>query len=266
MAVIEIDRGPLTVSFDGGVVLIRFNRPEKRNAITQSMYAVLTDTLTAADADLAVGAVVLTGTNSVFSAGNDLTDLSAEADAPVMRFLETVPRLTVPVVAAVNGLAIGIGVTLLLHCDLVYAEPSATFRTPFVDLGIVPEFGSTLLLPRMIGTRRAAELLLTGRTIDARTAAEWGLITEVASPVLDIAVASAHALAAKPPVSFRRTKTLLGGTSSTIKERLVEEGFALAEQLGSFEFAEVATARAEHRLPDFGRPGIGRQVDTRKSE
>jgi enoyl-CoA hydratase/carnithine racemase len=255
MTVTEIRNGPITVTTgDDGIVLLRFNRPEKRNAITQAMYATLTETVTAADTDPTVSAVVLTGTGVAFTAGNDLTDFSPEADAPVARFLKTVPQLTVPVLAAVNGLAIGIGVTMLLHCDLVYAEPTATFRTPFVDLGIVPEFGSTLLLPRMIGTRRASELLLTGRTIDAPTAAEWGLITEVASPVLEAALAAARDLAAKPPVSLRRTKALLGGPSSTIDERLAEEGMVLGEQLRSQEFAEVAAARVERRRPNFARP------------
>jgi len=153
--------------FEQGVATLTFDRPDKRNAITGAMYEALAGHLQQAAADGAVRAVLVTGAGVAFTAGNDLKDFGeprfAEPNSPVIRFMQTLAAFEKPVVAAVNGMAVGIGVTMLLHCDLVYVADDATFSMPFVNLGLVPEFGSTLLLPAIAGRVRAAEMLLLGR-------------------------------------------------------------------------------------------------------
>src|SRR5271155_5109764 len=181
--VVEFDSGEVKVQVSGRVVRVTIDRPAKRNALTQAMYERMTDALLEADSDPDVGAVLITGVGDVFTAGNDLSDFASGANLDqVVRFLGALSSVRVPLVAAVNGLAIGVGLTMLLHCDLVYVEPTAQLSVPFVELGLVPEAAASLLLPRFIGERRASEVILSGRHIDGVEAAAWGLANEAVSP------------------------------------------------------------------------------------
>jgi enoyl-CoA hydratase/carnithine racemase len=237
------------------VARIRFDRPEKKNAITAEMYARLAEALAAADADPEVRAVLLHGTAECFTAGNDVADFLKRAPggegSPTWRLFETLPGLQKPIVAAVGGPAVGIGSTLLLHCDLVYAATNARFQLPFVPLGIVPEFGSTLLLPMLAGYQRAAELLLLGQPFGAQKAYEVGLVTEVVAPeaLLGKAESTAALLAALPPESLRLTKKLM--KSTPVRERIMEEGRLFLERLRSPEAKEALSAFLEKRKPRF---------------
>jgi enoyl-CoA hydratase/carnithine racemase len=213
------------VGHDGPVTTIRLNRPAKRNALTSAMYATLARALDEA-ADAAV--VVLTGSGGTFTAGNDLRDMAEHPplgeDPPPVRFLRTLTASRAVLVAAVDGPAIGIGTTVLLHCDLVYATTRSTFRLPFVELGLVPEAASTLLLPRLAGHQRAAELMLLGEPFDAGRAHALGLVTAVVddAAALDALVADRTArLAAAPATALRATKALLvDDTATTVAARL----------------------------------------------
>jgi enoyl-CoA hydratase/carnithine racemase len=237
------------------VARIRFDRPEKKNAITAEMYTQLAEALAAADADAEVRAVLLHGTAECFTAGNDVADFLKRAPggegSPTWRLFEVLPALQKPIVAAVGGPAVGIGSTLLLHCDLVYAASNARFQLPFVPLGIVPEFGSTLLLPMLAGYQRAAELLLLGQPFGAQKACEVGLVTEVVAPEALLAKAESVAgmLAALPPESLRLTKKLM--KSTPVRERIMEEGRLFLERLRSPEAKEAMTAFLEKRKPRF---------------
>jgi enoyl-CoA hydratase/carnithine racemase len=215
------------VTVAGDVVTIRLNRPAKRNAITAAMYATLADELTAAE-ESGAAVVVLTGAGGGFTAGNDLLDMKANPpvgdDPPPVRFLSALTALGAVLVAAVDGPAVGVGTTVLLHCDVVYATARSTFRLPFVDLGLVPEAASTLLLPRLVGHRRASELMLFGERFDAAAAADLGIVTQVVADgsALDQLVAErTAALAAKPRAALRATKALLlDDTARTVPQRL----------------------------------------------
>jgi enoyl-CoA hydratase/carnithine racemase len=206
------------------VLTIRLNRPEKRNAITTAMYARLADELAAADATV----VVLTGTGGAFTAGNDLADMAAnpvrEDDSPQHRFLQAVSTLRPVLIAAVDGPAIGIGSTVLLHCDLVYATSRSSFAFPFVNLGLVPEAASTLLLPRLTGHQKASELMLFGERFSAAEAVRVGLVTALVESAeeLDALLADrVAALTAKPRAALLATKALLRDQSAlTVAARL----------------------------------------------
>ncbi len=252
MSVNPVPSGDVTVEVDGRIVTVTFNRPEKRNAITQAMYRTIADTLEAADADLGVAAVVFTGNGAAFTAGNDLEDFASGVSLDqVSRFLHAIMTVKVPLIAAVNGMGIGVGLTMLLHCDLVYVEPAAVLSAPFVSLGLVPEAASSLILPRVVGERRAAEILLAGRKIDGNEAAEWGLANAVASPALLAAHEAAELLVGQPPHAVRTTKALLHSDELTIAGRMAEEMNRFTEALGGAEFAEVIAARSEKRPPVF---------------
>ena len=198
-----------------GILEIAFDRPQKKNALTAAMYGALARELRAAEGDDAIRVVLFHGHGGSFSAGNDLEDFAANppanADAPVFAFLDAASRATKPYVAAVTGSAVGIGTTLLLHCDLVYAADDARFALPFTRLGIVPEFASSYLLPLIAGYQRAAELLLLAEPFDAQVARDAGFVTRVlpAAGVLDAAREAARKLAALPPKSIQRTKALM---------------------------------------------------------
>src|SRR5215472_11579261 len=239
------------------IVEIQMNRPEKRNAINIAMYSAMTGALQQADRDPAVRVIVIKGTNGCFTSGNDLADFLGhpplEDDSQVLRFLRTLHTTTKPVIASVNGLAVGIGVTMLLHCDLVYAADTASFQLPFVDLGLVPEAASSMLLPRIMGHHRATELLLLGEKFDARAAREIGLVNEV-HPAADLAgrvQEKASAIAAKPPASVRLTKALLRREQESVPARMAEEGKYFAQQLKSPEAREAMEAFLQRRKPDF---------------
>jgi enoyl-CoA hydratase/carnithine racemase len=236
------------------------NRPEKKNALTVSMYARLADELANAADDPAIRVVVLTGIDGVFTAGNDLEDFQKaqekETTTFVNPFLAALPLFPKPLLAGVNGLAVGVGTTMLLHCDLVYASSEAEFCMPFAPLGLTPEAGSSLLLPRVAGLQRATELLLLGERFDAERAREAGFVNEVVAPdQLSQRVASrAEELAALPPAAVRQTKALIRhDLMDQLKEVMEREGKVFMERLVSPEAAEAFAAFFEKRTADFSR-------------
>jgi enoyl-CoA hydratase/carnithine racemase len=231
-----------------GVTQLRIDRPQKKNALDQATYRGLADGLAAAMADDGVRAVVLTGGPDVFTAGNDLGDFakvqSQGAGLGAAAFLETVVAARKPIVAAVNGWAVGIGTTMLLHCDFVYAAPSARFKMPFVELGLCPEAASTVLLPMAIGARHAVELLYTGREIDAARALAWGLINDVVDDPIARAMEVAAELAALPPGALQKTKELVKRPlHDAVIAALGAERDAFLERLHSREALEAIMKR-----------------------
>ncbi len=251
----------VVVAQDGPLLTITMNRPEKKNALTHAMYAAMADALGRAATDAAVRVVLITGTGDAFTAGNDLGDfLNAPphgGEAPVTRFLAAISTAEKPVIAAVNGLAVGIGTTMLLHCDLVYAARTATFSAPFVNLALVPEAASSLLLPRRIGHAKAAELFLLGGRMDAAQAEAAGLVTAIfdTQVLLGEATARAQALAAKAPGAVRATKALMKRGEEPVADRMRAESVHFAAQLKSPELREAITAFTEKRAPDFSKVG-----------
>ena len=243
----------------GGVARIELARPEKKNAITTEMYVQMAEALAAADADPEVRAVLIRGSRDCFTAGNDLSDFLQRppgAQSPSWKFFETLPGLQKPVVAAVAGAAVGIGTTLLLHCDFVYATPGARFQLPFVPLGIVPEFGSTYLLPLLAGYQRAAQLLLLGQPFTAEKAREIGIVTDIApaEQLMETAEKTASALAALPPESMRLTKRLMKSAhAEAVRRQIAEEGRIFIERLASPEAKEAMRAILEKRKSGSGQ-------------
>lgn len=241
------------------VLQLVFDRLDKKNALTQAMYTALADALDKAADDAEVRAVVFSGSADCFSAGNDIQDFLAgglSPDAPVLRFLRTVVGFEKPLVAAVAGPAIGIGTTLLFHCDLVYAAPSTVLKTPFVDLALVPEAASSLLMPAGLGYQRAAGMLLLGEAMSADEAHVAGLVNRVvaAEELLATALDAARRLAAKPPAALRLSKSLMRrGSQQAVAARLGEEAEVFVTQLASPEAKEAFTAFLERRAPDFSR-------------
>ncbi len=223
------------------VTTIRLDRPDKKNAITSEMYGALSAALDAAAADPAVRVVVLGGTHDCFTAGNDLGDFVRAAQGGSdtgagLGFLRALAEFDKPLIGAVAGVAIGIGTTMLLHCDLVYAAPTARFRVPFVDLALVPEAGSSLLLPALVGARRAAQLLLLGEQLDAPTALAWGLINGVVDAPDAAAAAAAGKLAGLARGALRATKALTRRAGrEAVAETMRVELDAFAERLRSPE-------------------------------
>ena len=233
---------PVLVARVDGICEVRLNRPEKRNAITFLMYEQLTRALGAAQADESVRAVMLSGEGASFSAGNDLQDFlsgpALSAAHPAMQFLRTLATFGKPLLAAVQGQTVGIGVTMLLHCDLIVAARAAQFSLPFVVLGLVPEAGSSLLLPRLIGQQRAAELLFLGQPFNADTAYRLGLVNSVVEEgaLLDETRALARAVAQQPPAALAATRRLLRGDTDELLARIEEEASIFGAQLQSEEF------------------------------
>jgi enoyl-CoA hydratase/carnithine racemase len=247
-AVVEHVDGDVTVRVVAPVVQVTIDRPSKKNALTQAMYQRMADALFEADSDPDIGAVVISGVADVFTAGNDLADFMAGNSLDeTHRFLNAISSIHVPLIAAVNGLAIGVGLTLLLHCDLVFVEPTADLSAPFVALGLVPEAASSLLLPRVVGERRAAEIFLTGRHLTGAEAVEWGMANASASPVLPAALEAAERVAGQPHAAARTTKALLRSHELTVEGRMAEEMAAFAEALKGQEFAAVMAARKAGR-------------------
>jgi enoyl-CoA hydratase/carnithine racemase len=245
---------------ESGVAILTIARPEKRNALTDAMYQALADGLRAAAADRAVRAVVLTGVPGIFTAGNDIEDLlrgPAEGDnPPVAQFVRALIDCDTPVIAAVTGSAVGIGATLLLHCDFVYVADDARLTMPFVRLGLCPELGSSELLPRLIGHARAAEKLLLGEPFTAAEAVAWGLANAAlpAAAVLAHARRIAERVAELPPGSVRATKRLLRHDTRALLERaLAREAVAFTERLASPEAKEAFEAFLGKRRADFSR-------------
>jgi enoyl-CoA hydratase/carnithine racemase len=241
------------------VARIELARLDKKNAITTEMYVQMAEALAAAEADRDARAVLIHGSRDCFTAGNDLADFLKRppgTKSPSWRFFEVLPALSKPIVAAVGGPAIGIGTTMLFHCDLVYATPGTRFQLPFVGLGIVPEFGSTYLLPLLAGYQRAAELMLLGQPFTAEKAHEVGIVTAVVpeGEVLERAAKAAAMLAELPPESIRLTKRLMKSAhAEAVKRQITEEGRLFVERLASPEAKEAMSAFLEKRKPDFSR-------------
>jgi enoyl-CoA hydratase/carnithine racemase len=236
----------IQVESRGAILHIEIRRPEKKNALTVEMYAALGEALARAEAEDSVRVVMITGAGDAFTAGNDLRDFLERPPAtdrsPTHVFLERLIRSTKPIVAAVHGLAVGIGTTLLLHCDLVYAGRGARFHLPFVHLGLVPEAGSSLALVQRAGYARAAELLLLSEPATADEALAMGIVSRVFDDdrVMEEAWARADRLASLPPESVRATKALMRrGSNRGLEEQMAEEFRLFGERLRSPEAREV---------------------------
>ncbi len=247
----------VVVTNSGGVLEVRFNRPEKKNALTRDMYESVSAAFERADADPAMRVVLLTGTGDTFTSGNDVKDFQGTNNAPRggSRFLPAISSLQKPLIAAVNGAAIGVGTTMLMHCDLIVASCSARFVMPFTSLGLVPEAASSLLVPRLLGHQRASALLLLGEPLDAATALEWGLVNRVVddAALMDTAREMARRLAALPPQAVRLTKRLIKHGMPDVAGRIQEEIGLFTERLASPEAQEAFAAFIEKRKPDFSR-------------
>lgn len=249
----------LRITVDNAIMRITLARPEKKNALTQAMYVAFGEALTRAEGDPAVRVVLIDSEGDSFTAGNDIADFAAIATGARSReqmqthiFLEAIARGTKPYVAAVAGLAVGVGVTMLMHCDVSYVAEDARLSTPFVNLALVPEAASTLLIPARIGYARAFQLFALGEPIDGKTAAAMGLVTAAfpAAEVRTKALATARALAAKPAGALQATKKLMRD-SAAILAVMAREGDAFGQRLRSPEAAEAFRAFAERRAPDF---------------
>ncbi len=254
---IESDANIVTEN-QGRISCIMMNRPEKKNALTISMYSALTDAIQQAERDGKVRVILIHGAGGCFTSGNDLRDFldspPKNENSPVFAFMKEISRAEKPIVAAVSGLAIGIGTTMLLHCDLVYAAASTKFSMPFVNLGLSPEAGSSFLLPLLAGHRRASELLLLGEPFSAEKATEIGLVNAVCddAEVLHYAVEQARKLAAQPPASVRLTKSMLKKAQAEfVRQTISEEAELLMKRIASPEATEAFNAFFEHRKPDF---------------
>jgi enoyl-CoA hydratase/carnithine racemase len=245
---------------DQGVATLTFDRTAKKNAITAEMYEQFVAGLGRAGADAAIRAVLVTGAGGTFTAGNDLKDFGnpkfAQADSPVLSFMQGLASFEKPVVAAVQGMAVGIGVTMLLHCDLVYVADDATFSMPFTSLGLVPEFASTLLLPQISGRVRASEKLLLGKPFPAAEAVVMGIANAVlpSAEVLGHAQKVARMFAALPPGAVRDTKKLLRqAQAAEVKDAIFREASYFGPRLAGAEAREAIAAIIEKRSPDFSK-------------
>jgi len=244
---------------DAGVMTITFNRLDKKNSITSTMYAAMADAVAQASADASVRVVLFQGHESIFSAGNDIGDFlnqpPSTQESPVFRFLRGIATFEKPLLAAVAGPAVGIGTTMLFHCDLVYAGDNAAFSMPFVNLGLCPEAASSLLAPRMFGYHRAAEALLMGEPFFAEAAQEVGLVNRVVPPteVNGYAQAQARKLAGKPLSSLIETKRLMKGDTQAVLQKMDEEGKSFGRMLREPAAKEAFGAFMEKRKPDFSK-------------
>jgi enoyl-CoA hydratase/carnithine racemase len=249
----------IKIGLDDGVLRIAFARPDKKNAITNAMYAAMGDALARAEADPSVRVVLFEGEGDAFTAGNDLGDFAAVAAGTMARedmkahvFLAALARAQKPYVAAVQGLAVGVGVTMLLHCDLVYVAEDAKLSTPFVNLALVPEAASSLLLPARIGHARAYAMFALGEPVDGKTAAAIGIANAAvpASEVRTKALAAAKTLASKPIGALQATKKLMRD-AQLIAAQMTRESEIFGARLKTAEAAEAFRAFAERRAPDF---------------
>ncbi len=248
----------VTTALEAGILTVTLARADKKNALTNAMYGVLADALARAETDPAVRVVLLQGDGDSFTAGNDLADFAAQSqglhtgERHVLRFLDGLARATRPLVAAVQGNAVGVGTTMLLHCDLVYVADTARLTTPFVNLALVPEAASSLLLPGRIGHARAFAMFALGEAIDAATAVAIGLANAVV-PAADLratARRAAEALAKRPAGALAHTKALMRNVDA-IRAQMDREGTIFQERLKSAEAREAFAAFAERRPPDF---------------
>jgi len=248
---------PIHIAVDEGVLILTLNRPEKKNALTVAMYGRLAEALEAAEDDPQVRCVLLKGAGDCFSSGNDLGDFAAVAaggdrNTNSKRFLRALARAQKPYVAAVHGLAVGIGVTVLLHCDLVYVAEDAKLSTPFVNLALVPEAGSSLLMPARLGYARAFALFALGEPITGKVAASLGLANAAvpAAEVEAVAMAAAKALCKRPLGSLMATKRLMRDAEKIVAQ-MDAENEVFGERLHTAEAAEAFAAFSQRRAADF---------------
>ena len=250
----------ITTQKKDGILTIAFNRPDKKNSITAAMYQMMADAIRDGEEDRAVRVLLFCGHPEIFSAGNDLEDFmnvkEDVADRPVAQFIRHLSLATKPVIAAVSGMAIGIGVTMLLHCDQIYAAQGTKFSMPFAKLGLCPEFASSRLLPQIVGYQRVAELLFFGEPFTAEQASEMGLVNKVlpAAELMPYARAQAARLAALPPTSLRVTKQLLKARySDAVTEQIAEENRHFSAMLQEPAAKEAFAAFYERRKPDYSK-------------
>ena len=254
------DTTDILVHTEAGVTTLTINRVDKKNSFTSAMYGAMADALAAAEKDPAVRVLIIQGHEAIFSAGNDIGDFlnspPAGQDAPVFRFLRGIATFPKPLIAAVCGPAVGVGTTLLFHCDLVYAGDNAAFSMPFVNLGLCPEAASSLLVPQMMGYHRAAEALLLGEPFMAEAALEVGLVNRVVAPAeaTTLALATARKLAAKPLSSLVETKRLMKkGHAQQVERQMMEEAESFGRMLREPAAREAFGAFMERRKPDFSK-------------
>lgn len=260
----------IEISIEDGVQVIRFTRADKKNAFTGPMYSAMSEALDASEANDAIACHLFIGSGGVFSAGNDINDFLRRAQAtasgdgkgipaPSLDFIRRLPKVTKPMIAAVDGLAIGIGTTMLLHCDLVYATPTASLRTPFLDLGLIQEAGSTLTAPARMGYPRAFEMICLGEPFSAERALQAGLVNAIvpADQLEATAMKAARRLAAKPRQALMTSRLLLRRNHAAISAMIDEEAKAYQGLMSSPEAREAFTAFLEKRPPDFAKARRG---------
>ena len=242
---------------DKGVLITSLKRADKKNALSNDMYTAMADAIEQAEKDRGIKVLLYTGSEGVFTAGNDLHDFlenpPSGPDSPVNRFIANMVRTDVPIVAGVDGVAVGIGTTMLLHFDRVVATGRARFSLPFINLGLVPEAGSSMLLVEACGYRKAAELLMLGETFSAQQALEYGIVSELCEPekLMERALAVAQQLATKPSDALRATKRLLWRPREPLMERVLAEGELFSRSLESAAAKEAFKAFFEKRAPNF---------------
>lgn len=234
----------ISATRQGQALILRLNRPEKMNAITRAMYATLASELNEAAGDFSIRAVVITSEGEHFTSGNDIGDFMSnpptEEDSDVARFLGSLLNFPKPLIAAVKGNAVGVGTTMLLHCDIVIAAPNANFSMPFTSLGLVPEAGSTMLFPALVGYQRAAKIFMTGESFNADEAKEMGLVAAISASAETEAIELAEKIAAQPPQAMINTKALLKAGTHDAVEAVMKAEFAIfAMALQSEEAAEA---------------------------
>jgi enoyl-CoA hydratase/carnithine racemase len=255
----------IEIKVQDGVQVFRLLRAEKKNALTGPMYDAMSAALDAAETSDDIAVHVFIGSGGVFTAGNDINDFmrrsrdGSQDVAPSQMFIQRLPKVTKPMIAAVDGLAVGVGVTMLLHCDVVYATPAASFRTPFVDLGLIQEAGSSVLGPARIGYLNAFELFVLGEPWNAERALEGGLVNAVvpAGELEAKAMAAARSLAAKPRAAMLTARRMLKGDPAAISATIAREVAAYKDLIQMPEAREAFTAFLEKRPPDFARARKG---------
>jgi len=260
MAVVDVQCEQVSVTLEERILKVVLNRPEKKNALTQQMYTAIVTALHELDSNDEARCLYITGAQNIFTSGNDVMDFMMNPpdleSSPVANLLRALPQTKKPMIAAVNGIAIGIGTTLLLHCDLAYAAESAIFQTPFANLGLCPEAGSSYLMPALMGHARASEWLLLGEKLSAAKAREHGIVNDVFpdAELQDRAWAKALQLAAQPPGAVRLSKQLMKQHAlQVLPEVMMTEGREFGQRLTGEEAGEAFSAFAERRKPDFSR-------------
>ena len=247
------------IEIESGVLTISFNRPEKKNALTLAMYQAACDGIKRAENDSTIKVIVFTGVGDIFTSGNDISDFLSvppgAEDSPVVQFLLALSATDIPLLAAVNGSAVGIGTTMLMHCEKVYAVDTARFSTPFINLAVVPEAGSSMLMPKFLGYQRAARMLVFGESITAQEAKECGLASELcdADSLMNEVMIDAKRIATLPKKAMRNAKRLMRRTDEQLNDRIMFEMQEFGEALNSPEAQEAMLAFMEKRPADFSK-------------